>query len=78
MSVLDSRQVVPLTSAELDQLRQAAGARGISAGLFGRGLMRFALEHADRLDAAMERESEEAAARVSAGARRAIAQRWAK
>lgn len=78
MERLDSRQVVPLTGGDLQVLRDAATEAGLTPGLFARALIRWALENltGDALAAAVEQERAEAIARTSAGARRAVAQRW--
>lgn len=78
MDRLDSRQVVPLTASDLELLRDTATKAGITPGLFARALIRWALENltGDALEAAVAQEQAEATARTSAGAKRAIAQRW--
>ncbi len=78
MDRLDARQVVPLTGDDLELLRDAATRCEITPGLFARALIRWALENldGDDLEAAVEEERNEATARTSAGAKRAIAQRW--
>lgn len=75
---LDTRQVVPLTSAELSELRQAAESHGLTAGLFARALLtRAVTDMPDDVVAALADDAKaQAAARTSAGAREAIAQRW--
>lgn len=77
---LDARQVVPLTSDDLDALRGAAETRAITAGLFARALVRYAMARLDDPDlhAVIDAEKTEAKTRVSDGARRAVSQRWGK
>ncbi|MFT3661755.1 MAG: hypothetical protein QM809_10225 [Gordonia sp. (in: high G+C Gram-positive bacteria)] len=80
MKKLDAKQVVPLTSDEAAELRTAAKTRSLTQGLFARtlvvdGLARLAAGDAG-LDAAIEAEKTAAAARISAGARAAVARRW--
>ncbi|MFJ7619814.1 hypothetical protein ACIQYZ_13535 [Rhodococcus erythropolis] len=73
---LTERQVVPLTSEDLAELRAAAESHGITPGLFARALVRHGLDNVADLADMVEAEKAEAAARVKAGAREAVAHRW--
>jgi len=77
---LDARQLVPLTSEELDALREAAKVAEITPGLYSRALMGHAMALAaagdPAIDDAVAAEKGAAGARITAGARAAVAQRW--
>lgn len=76
MEKLTDRQLVPLTSTDLEALRTAAKSSEITAGLFSRALIRYGLDHLEDLTDYVAEEREQASARLSDGARRAVAQRW--
>ncbi len=80
MNKLDARQLVPLTSAELNQLKNDSITQEITAGLYARALLLHAMDTMtpDEIDAAVAVAKAEAAARLSAGAREAVANRWGK
>lgn len=76
MEKLSERQVVPLTSTDLEALRAAATSSDISAGLFSRALIRHGLDHQADLADYVAEEKAQATARTSAGAREAVSRRW--
>ncbi|MFZ1913331.1 MAG: hypothetical protein WAU30_13345 [Propionicimonas sp.] len=78
MAKLNRHQTVPLTSEELESLRTAANTHDATNGIFSRALLRYGMTHLDtpEMHAAIADEKEAAAARLSAGAREAVAQRW--
>lgn len=78
MEKLSERQITPLTSTDLEALREAARSADITVGLFSRALLRFGLDHLDDLADYLTEEKAQAAARTSAGARAAVSQRWTK
>ncbi|UZF54054.1 hypothetical protein LH935_14910 [Gordonia polyisoprenivorans] len=80
MAKLDRRQIVPLTSGEEGQLREAARIREITPGLFARALLAYGMAHLDDPDVVAAVDAEKAAAtqRISAGAKAAVASRWGR
>ncbi len=79
MNKLDARQLVPLTSEELNQLKNDSITQEITPGLYSRALLMHAMDTMtpDEIADAVETAKAEAAARLSAGAREAVASRWA-
>ncbi|MCM3897100.1 hypothetical protein ND991_17990 [Gordonia sputi] len=77
---LAERQIVPLTADELARLQEGAQSAAMTAGLFSRALIAYALSRLT--DADMQKALEDAraatAARISAGAQVAAARRWGK
>ena len=80
MQKLDARQIVPLTSEELNQLRKDSNTQEITPGLYSRALLLHAIDNmtADEITDAVEVAKAEASARLSAGAREAVSHRWEK
>lgn len=79
MEKLDGRQSLPLTSAELDTVRELAQQRGLSAGLLSRALIRYALVNLDDpgLSTTIDEEIQQAHDRASVAGRTAAGHRWA-
>ncbi|MGI6795720.1 hypothetical protein [Gordonia sihwensis] len=75
---LSERQVVPLTSEELEELREAAKVAEITPGLYSRVLVTYALGHREdpHLRLLVLGEQLAAADRTAAGARKAAEARW--
>lgn len=80
MNKLDARQLVPLTSEELNQLKTDSNTQEITPGLYARALLTHAMDTMtpDEIADAVATAKDEAAARLSAGAREAVANRWGK
>ncbi|GEE00390.1 hypothetical protein nbrc107696_08360 [Gordonia spumicola] len=80
MQKLDARQIVPLTSEELNQLRKDSNTQEITPGLYSRALLLHAIDNmtADEITDAVAVAKTEAADRLSAGAREAVSHRWEK
>ncbi|MGC0363810.1 hypothetical protein ABH922_001794 [Rhodococcus sp. 27YEA15] len=80
---LTARQVVPLTSTELADMRACARQRGMSTGLYARALLLHAFGELEYLgspgiEQAITAESSAAQQRVRQGAKTAAAARWAQ
>ncbi|GAA4658876.1 hypothetical protein [Gordonia humi] len=80
MQKLNTRQTVPLTSDELKRLQTISNTQEITAGLLGRALLLHAMENLTGAEIAdiVAVAKDEAADRLSAGAREAVAHRWGK
>ncbi|WOC14314.1 hypothetical protein [Gordonia sp. MP11Mi] len=78
MTKLDKHQLVPLTSAELESLREAAHIHDATNGIFSRALLQHAMAHLDdpEVQESIAEEKRAAAQRLSDGAKRAVAHRW--
>lgn len=76
---LTTRQGVPMTAYELDELRQLARQHGLTPGLLARALLLWAVESIppDDLADIVDEARDQASARASAAGTTAIAARWA-
>lgn len=76
---LTTRQGVPLTVGELDELRELAREHGITPGLLTRALLLWAAASIgpDDLAALVDEARDQAAERASVAGATAIAARWA-
>ncbi|EGD57159.1 hypothetical protein [Gordonia neofelifaecis] len=77
---LSEHQQVPLTAGERRVLRREAADRDVTPGIFSRALVLDGLERLDEpdLDARIERERDDSAARSRASATTAARRRWGK
>lgn len=78
MDSLTTRQAVPLTEDERTSLRRAAQSSGVTVGIYARALIQWARAHISTtsLDAALDAEQRDAAARRTQASRVGVAHRW--